>query len=69
MTNTSLGPTAQKILGILEQNRGTPFTVDDICEQVDCSGSQAQSALDALAHEGLIERWENALGLTNYVAR
>jgi predicted ArsR family transcriptional regulator len=69
MTDVQLGPTSQKILEVLRRNRGTPHTADDICEVVDCTGSQAQTSLDALAHQGLVERHENALGLTTYVAR
>jgi len=69
MTNTQLGPTAQKVLELLRQNRGTPHAADDVCEVADCSTSQAQVALESLANAGLIERREAASGAVSYVAR
>ena len=70
MAEAQLGPTAQKVLEILRQNRGTPYGPDDICEVADCSTGQAQIALETLANAGLIERQRSASGLTAlYVAR
>ncbi len=58
MPDVQLSPTAQKVLQILQQNPGVPYTADDICEQADCSTGQAQIALDAIARAGLAERNE-----------
>ncbi len=69
MTNAQLGPTAQKVLTLLQQNRGTPYAADDICELADCSTGQAQTALESLANAGLVERQQSAGGATTYVAR
>ncbi len=64
-----LGPTAQKVLQYLRQNPRTPFAAGDICEVVDCSISEAQTALEALAHAGMVERQESAGGTVTYLAR
>lgn len=69
MTNTPLGPTSQKVLELLKQNRGAPHAADDVCEVADCSTGQAQVALETLANAGLIERQQGASGKTTYVAR
>ena len=69
MTNAQLGPTAQKVLALLQQNRGTPYAADDICELADCSTGQAQTALESLANAGQIERQQSASGRVTYVAR
>ncbi len=69
MANVQLGPTAQKVLDYLQKNRGTPFVADDVCEMVDCSTTQAQTALESLANAGLIERQQSASGLVTYMAR
>lgn len=69
MTDTQLGPTAQKVLDLLRQNRGTPHAADDVCEVADCSTSQAQVALDSLANAGLVQRQEAVSGTVTYVAR
>ncbi len=69
MTNAHLGPTAQKVLALLQQNRGTPYAPDDICELADCSTGQARMALEALADAGQIERQQSTSGLVTYVAR
>ena len=69
MTDAPVGPTAQKILELMQQNRGTAYTADDICERVDCSVSQAQTALETLAHRGLIDCREHDTGLDTYQAR
>ncbi len=69
MTNVQLGPTPKKVLEILQQNRGTPYGPDDVCEVADCSTGQAQLALETLANAGLIERQQNTAGRTMYVAR
>ncbi len=69
MAETQLGPTAQKVLAVLRANRGTPYTADDVCEMVDCSTAQARTALDTLAHAGLVEREEHVGGGVTYVAR
>jgi predicted ArsR family transcriptional regulator len=69
MTDVQLGPTAQKVLALLQQNRGTPYAADDICELADCSTGQAQMALEALANAGQVERQQQASGRTTYVAR
>ncbi len=68
MTETQLGPTAQKVLELLRSSRGTPHAADDVCEVADCSSSQAQVALESLAHAGLIERRETSSGIVTYVA-
>ena len=69
MTNAQLSPTAQKVLTLLQQNQGVPYSASDVCEVADCSTGQAQMALDALAEAGLIERQQSALGSVTYVAR
>ena len=69
MTNAQLGPTAQKVLALLQQNRGTPYAPDDICELADCSTGQAQMALEALATAGQVERQQGVGGRVTYVAR
>ena len=69
MTNAQLSPTAQKVLDILQQNQGVPYSASDVCEVADCSTGQAQVALDALAEAGLIERQQSAGGTMTYVAR
>ena len=68
MTNAQLSPTAQKVLTLLQQNQGVPYSASDVCEVADCSTGQAQMALDALAEAGLIERQQSALGSVTYVA-
>jgi DNA-binding MarR family transcriptional regulator len=68
-TSIPLGPTAQKVLDYLKQDRGTAFAAGDICEVADCSTGQAQIALETLADAGLIERQTSALGATTYVVR
>lgn len=69
MTNAPLGPTAQKVLDLLQQSRGTPHAAGDVCEVADCSTGQAQIALETLADAGLIERTQGASGTVTYVAR
>ena len=69
MTNAQLGPTAQKVLALLQENRGTPYAPDDICELADCSTGQAQIALESLADAGQVERQQTAGGRVTYVAR
>ena len=69
MTNAQLSPTAQKVLDVLQQNKGVPYGANDVCEVADCSTGQAQVALDGLADAGLIERQESALGTVTYIAR
>jgi len=69
MTNAPLGPTAQKVLDLLKQNRGTPHAADDVCEVADCSTGQAQIALETLVNAGLIDRQEGTSGTVTYVAR
>ena len=69
MTNAQLSPTAQKVLDVLQQNKGVPYGANDVCEVADCSTGQAQVALDGLADAGLIKRQESALGTVTYVAR
>ena len=68
MTNAQLSPTAQKVLDLLQQNQGMPYSANDVCEVADCSTGQAQVALDVLANAGLIERKQNAVGTVTYVA-
>jgi DNA-binding IclR family transcriptional regulator len=69
MAEPHLGPTAQKVLTYLQQNRGTAFAAGDVCEAVDCSTSEAQSTLETLAQEGLVEREQSGAGVTLYTAR
>jgi predicted ArsR family transcriptional regulator len=69
MTDAQLSPTAQKVLALLQQNRGTPYAADDICELADCSTGQAQLTLEALANAGQVERQQQGSGRTTYVAR
>ena len=69
MTNAQLGPTAQKVLTLLQENRGTPYAADDVCELADCSTGQAQSVLEALANAGHVERQQGVGGRVSYVAR
>ena len=69
MANVQLGPTAQKVLALLQENRGTAYTADDLCEVVDCGTTQAQTALETLANAGMVERQQSAAGRTMYVAR
>jgi len=69
MTETQLGPTAQKVLELLRKNRGTPHSADDVCEVADCSTPQARIALESLANAGLVEREQRASGTVTYVAR
>ena len=64
-----LGPTAQKVLAYLSQHRGTPFAAGDVCEVVDCSTTEAQTALETLANAGMIERQQSVSGSVTYVAR
>ncbi len=68
MVNAPLSPTAQKVLEILQQNAGTPYTASDVCEVADCSTGQAQIALDTLANAGLIERQVSSAGSATYLA-
>ena len=68
MADVQLSPTAQKVLAILQQNRGTPYVASDVCEVVDCSTGQANIALEALANAGLVERQRSASGAITYVA-
>lgn len=68
MTDVQLGPTAQKVLDLLRQNRGTAYTADDVCELVDCATTQARTALESLAHAGLVERRKSVSGMDAYVA-
>ena len=68
MAGSTLGPTAQKVLELLRQNPGTLYSADDVCEQADCSTSQAQIALETLANEGLVEKQGQGLAAT-YVVR
>ncbi len=69
MTNAQLSPTAQKVLDLLQQNKGLPYGASDVCEVADCSTGQAQVALDVLAKAGLIERQQNTFGTVTYIAR
>jgi predicted ArsR family transcriptional regulator len=69
MMDAQLSPTAQKVLALLQQHRGTPYAADDVCELADCSTGQAQLTLEALANAGQVERQEQAGGRTTYVAR
>ena len=69
MSNAQLSPTAQKVLDLLQQNRGVPYGASDVCEVADCSTGQAQMALEMLADGGLIERQQSAVGTVTYVAR
>ena len=64
-----LGPTAQKVLAYLQQQHGTPFAAGDVCEVVDCSTTEAQTALERLAAAGMIDRQQSAGGTVTYVAR
>ncbi len=66
--NAPLSPTAQKVLDLLQQNAGTPYTAGDVCEVADCSTGQAQIALDTLANAGLIERQVSSSGAATYLA-
>ncbi len=69
MADVQLSPTAQKVLAILQQPRGTPYAANDVCEVADCSTGQANIALEALASAGLVERQRSASGAITYVAR
>ena len=69
MADVQLSPTAQKVLAILQQNRGTPYAANDVCEVADCSTGQANIALEALVSAGLVERQRSASGTITYVAR
>jgi predicted transcriptional regulator len=69
MANVQLGPTAQKVLALLQENRGIAYTADDLCEMVDCGTTQAQTALEILANAGMVERQQSAAGRPTYVAR
>ncbi len=69
MSNAQLSPTAQKVLDLLQQNKGLPYGASDVCEVADCSTGQAQVALDVLAKAGLIERQQNTFGTVTYIAR
>ncbi len=68
MSTAPLSPTAQKVLEILQQNAGTPYTASDVCEVADCTTGQAEIALDTLANAGLIEREESTAGAATYMA-
>lgn len=65
----TLGPTAQKVLAYLRDQRHTPFAAGDVCEAVDCSTTEAQTALETLADAGLVERRESVGGTVLYAAR
>ena len=67
--NQQLGPTAQKVLAYLSQQRGTPFAAGDVCEVVDCSTTEAQTALETLANAGLVDRQRSVGGTVTYVVR
>ncbi len=69
MTATPLSPTTQKVLELLQQNRGTAYASTDVCEVADCSTGQASIALETLAKAGLIERQESTFGAVTYAAR
>ena len=68
MTNAQLSPTAQKMLELLQQNRGMAYSSSDVCEVADCTTGQAQVALDMLADAGMIERQQSAGGGVTYIA-
>ena len=68
MTTAPLSPTAQKVLDLLQQHAGTPYSASDVCEVADCSTGQAQIALDALANAGLIQRQVSTAGTPTYSA-
>jgi predicted transcriptional regulator len=67
--NQQLGPTAQKVLAYLSQQPGTPFAAGDVCEVVDCSTTEAQTALETLANAGLVDRQRSVGGTVTYVVR
>ena len=69
MSNAHLSPTAQKVLELLQKNKGVPYGASDVCEVADCSTGQAEVALTMLAEAGLIERQESTFGTTTYIAR
>lgn len=68
MTDVQISPTAQKVLQIMQQNRGTAYAPTDMCEVADCTTGQAQIALEALARAGLVQRQESVSGTATYVA-
>ncbi len=69
MAETQLGPSAQKVLAHLQANRGMAFAASDVCEAVDCSTSEAQTALETLAQAGLVEREQRGARIALYTAR
>lgn len=69
MADAHLGPTAQKVLDLLQQNRGTWYAADDVCEVADCATTQARTALESLANAGLVEREESVAGVVTYRAK
>jgi predicted transcriptional regulator len=61
-----LGPDAQRILDLLSQHPNQQFEVDDVAQQVGCSEETAQTALEALAFAGEIDKQRTEGGVTLY---
>ncbi len=63
------GPTIQQVLTFMRNHAGEYFTPEDVCEQTDCTTSQARMALETLARDGVINKERTASGVDEYVYR
>lgn len=61
-----LGPDAQRILDHLSEHPNEQFEVDAVAQQVGCSEETAQTALEALAFAGEIDKNRTEGGVTMY---
>ncbi len=60
-------PTVTHILNFLQQHPGDYFAPEDVCEQTDCSTSQARLALETLARDGIVTKASGTGGHDEYV--
>lgn len=60
-------PTVQHILTFLQQHPGDYFAPEDVCEQTDCTTTQARMALETLAQDGVITKAPGGSGHDEYV--
>ncbi len=61
-----LGPEGQQILDYLSEHANQQFEVDAVAQGVGCSEESAQTALEALAFGGEIDKQRTEGGVTLY---